>query len=1059
MIDFKTQVTLAYVAGLGRAPDKSGFEYWVNAATSGNWDTKTLFGYLMGTESAYGELISSGTNQYDKFIQAAYKNLMGREPDKDGFEYWKQTANSSTPDFGSLLNWMVGGAATSNNPYPNDSTIIQNRLEVAKYVAQNVTPKTKGYEELLKQIVQSTKADTNVSDIKTKIDNVKNQSDITNFVNDLSINNTASNNVGNKSNIDNQTSLENSLNGNTLNSGSGSSSSSNRPYTPQPSEEEEEERAIAEIEKSQKAKANEISKALDNILARDDMPEELRNAIEQEEEVKPIEQKITDIQKTIQEQIKQLQGDDEGEINKSKIDTLKEVQKQLTNQQEELNSNVIAIVKVLSNQANKLEQERKNIEATRKPIVIEHNEIEEKIAKILDSNKIMNDDGEYNILSEAKFSSSSYNEILDNMIKNYPEKAKDIESKKTEIELIYNLSKQQEKLFEKSYSLFQQADNIREKAIVKFAQAVYNTSDLSVSSDIKALENDTYIYLKHVNGVDGAIGKRGENTYILDIGSNNQALIKDKELFYNTSDHKIYAAKPDKSAIEETALSLNNDSNGIYASNGNIAAIYDTTRGHEGDMLARYALNADKKIVAILDPNSKLKIAVIPEEPLSDIHALAYAISLDKERYADVKSDSKYKEYVLSDIHGNSKYSIIATLSDDNTKIIQASTYDPYGMFNFKLKHEIALNEAQSINTPNKLALNSVEAKSYAHSKDSENDTFYIYQKNNNTYISTLEDNGDVWIETDEYKLNSVWDYYTIWNFKSDTNEFFATNRPGEDIWHHQSLTREPNNIWLLDKAGDYKTAKFRINFDESKSFTITSFEKYSNASTGTKANDVANNTAHTKYMAKDNTKLESIFKNKDNNEELSKMASQILNIDENGNTTAITLEASANIDVIDIKAINAHNKLEISNFDKNVDKIKISNATKGAEVNTTIELTDIKDADKINNAKIKVSADGLISFTKNDGSTAQNLSDLKVGDTNTSANESQILNAIQTALNKSSYAGIANGIYLLNGTQDSYVISLGADNTQIADDMVIKIIGISSSNGISVSNSEISLS
>lgn len=175
--------------------------------------------------------------------------------------------------------------------------------------------------------------------------------------------------------------------------------------------------------------------------------------------------------------------------------------------------------------------------------------------------------------------------------------------------------------------------------------------------------------------------------------------------------------------------------------------------------------------------------------------------------------------------------------------------------------------------------------------------------------------------------------------------------------------------------------------------------------------------------------------------------------------TTAITLKADTNSDVIDLSTVPTAKKLSITNFAKTADKVKIDSATLGTEISIAITLTNIKDADGTDDAKMKVDNKGIISFTKNNDN-ATTLDELKNSAGDSPADEASILAAIQTALNKSSGAGITNGVYLFNGKTDSYLISLGGNiNDDTSDDIVVTLSGVNDATTVTVSSHEISLS
>lgn len=82
-------VTRCYEIALGRSPDISGFERWVNELESGN---------ACGVSVAYGfvyspEFQNAGFDD-STYVDKMYNMLLGREPDKDGKDYWVNNLSS-----------------------------------------------------------------------------------------------------------------------------------------------------------------------------------------------------------------------------------------------------------------------------------------------------------------------------------------------------------------------------------------------------------------------------------------------------------------------------------------------------------------------------------------------------------------------------------------------------------------------------------------------------------------------------------------------------------------------------------------------------------------------------------------------------------------------------------------------------------------------------------------------------------------------------------------------------------------------------------------------------
>lgn len=75
-----------YEASLGRAPDTAGATFWINAYNSGEWSTRRISDFFATSDeftSTYGSNLST-----TEFVTVVYKNVLGRSPDKAGFDFW-----------------------------------------------------------------------------------------------------------------------------------------------------------------------------------------------------------------------------------------------------------------------------------------------------------------------------------------------------------------------------------------------------------------------------------------------------------------------------------------------------------------------------------------------------------------------------------------------------------------------------------------------------------------------------------------------------------------------------------------------------------------------------------------------------------------------------------------------------------------------------------------------------------------------------------------------------------------------------------------------------------
>jgi hypothetical protein len=77
-------VTPAYEKFLGRAPDPAGLAYWTDQLRSGLLTDESLAAALVGSAEYFSR--AGGTNQL--WVDALYRNLLGRPADAAGETYW-----------------------------------------------------------------------------------------------------------------------------------------------------------------------------------------------------------------------------------------------------------------------------------------------------------------------------------------------------------------------------------------------------------------------------------------------------------------------------------------------------------------------------------------------------------------------------------------------------------------------------------------------------------------------------------------------------------------------------------------------------------------------------------------------------------------------------------------------------------------------------------------------------------------------------------------------------------------------------------------------------------
>ena len=99
--DITGQLYRLYNASFSRFPDADGLKYWITKNQSGeNTFIQTALSFINSEEfhNKYGDEVSN-----DEYINNLYKNILRREPDKDGFNYWLGQINDKSEEKVHLL--------------------------------------------------------------------------------------------------------------------------------------------------------------------------------------------------------------------------------------------------------------------------------------------------------------------------------------------------------------------------------------------------------------------------------------------------------------------------------------------------------------------------------------------------------------------------------------------------------------------------------------------------------------------------------------------------------------------------------------------------------------------------------------------------------------------------------------------------------------------------------------------------------------------------------------------------------------------------------------------
>lgn len=129
--DFLTSI---YVGAFGRAPEHEGLVFWAREMVKVLPNTEVNpFSFI--SEQMY--IAGTGNNEggthlpHADYIHFAYNNVLGREAEPDGYNFWLNELNSGAVNRGNFIATFIGGVGEGR-----DATFLDARLAVASYVAQ-----------------------------------------------------------------------------------------------------------------------------------------------------------------------------------------------------------------------------------------------------------------------------------------------------------------------------------------------------------------------------------------------------------------------------------------------------------------------------------------------------------------------------------------------------------------------------------------------------------------------------------------------------------------------------------------------------------------------------------------------------------------------------------------------------------------------------------------------------------------------------------------------------------------------------------------------------------
>lgn len=137
MVTASEQVLELYTAMFNRAADIDGLDYWTGEMDSKGWsilDVASSFAEQSEYATAYP---SNSGNEF--FITSIYQNLLGREPDTEGLNYWVGELNSGNIEAAHAVPAIIAGAkSNASEQGVLDAQLVKNKTGVSDYFANSL---------------------------------------------------------------------------------------------------------------------------------------------------------------------------------------------------------------------------------------------------------------------------------------------------------------------------------------------------------------------------------------------------------------------------------------------------------------------------------------------------------------------------------------------------------------------------------------------------------------------------------------------------------------------------------------------------------------------------------------------------------------------------------------------------------------------------------------------------------------------------------------------------------------------------------------------------------
>ncbi len=126
-------LTRLYVSTFNRAPDRAGIDYWLYDSFGGNATLEEIASSFFDQPETK-ELYPDGTSNRE-FVKQIYQNLLDRDPDEEGWDYWIRELDSGNIKRSEFILAVINGALAAPGG-TEDANILNNKTVVGKTFAE-----------------------------------------------------------------------------------------------------------------------------------------------------------------------------------------------------------------------------------------------------------------------------------------------------------------------------------------------------------------------------------------------------------------------------------------------------------------------------------------------------------------------------------------------------------------------------------------------------------------------------------------------------------------------------------------------------------------------------------------------------------------------------------------------------------------------------------------------------------------------------------------------------------------------------------------------------------